>query len=161
MPPCHASLSALELTALASYVTRRQPVGPVEWSRQLATVLGLNRRFAPVDAPPNYVACPFFFPRARPTYRQVMLSVFSALYYNDACCLEDSPMRYRVVLEQDEDGVYIAECPSLPGCVSQGSTREEALTNIKDAMAGYLESLRIHNEPIPPSIWEETVDITL
>jgi len=70
-------------------------------------------------------------------------------------------MRYRVVLEQDEDGIYVAECPSLPGCVSQGNTREEALANIKDAMSGYLESLRIHNEPIPPSILEETVDIAL
>jgi antitoxin HicB len=70
-------------------------------------------------------------------------------------------MRYRVVLEQDENGIYVAECPSLPGCVSQGNTREEALANIKDAMSGYLESLRIHNEPIPPSIWEETVDIAL
>ena len=38
-------------------------------------------------------------------------------------------MRYRVVLEQDEDGIYIAECPALPGCVSQGDTREEALTD--------------------------------
>jgi predicted RNase H-like HicB family nuclease len=70
-------------------------------------------------------------------------------------------MRYRVVIEQDEDGVYVAECPTLPGCVSQGNTREEALTNIKDAMAGYLESLKIHDEAIPPSIWEETVDIAL
>ena len=70
-------------------------------------------------------------------------------------------MRYRVVLEQDEDGIYVAESPSLPGCVSQGNSREEALTNIKDAMAGYLASLRLHNEPIPPSIWEETVDIAL
>lgn len=59
-------------------------------------------------------------------------------------------LRYRVVLEQDEDGIYVAECPSLPGCVSQGTTREEALVNMKDAMAGYLESLRLHNEPIPP-----------
>lgn len=89
------------------------------------------------------------------------LSVASALYYNSTRCQEDCTMRYRVVLEQDEDGVYVAECPSLPGCVSQGSTRDEALANIKDAMAGYLESLRTHNEPIPPSIWEETVDIAL
>lgn len=59
-------------------------------------------------------------------------------------------MRYRVALEQDEDGIYVAECPALPGCVSQGNTCEEALTNIKDAMAGYLESLRLHHEPIPP-----------
>ena len=67
--------------------------------------------------------------------------------------------RYRVLIEQDEDGVFVAECPSLPGCVSQGPTRDEALAHIKDAIAGYLESLRKHNEPIPPSIWEATVEV--
>ena len=67
--------------------------------------------------------------------------------------------RYRVLIEQDEDGVYVAECPSLSGCVSQGNTRDEAIANIRDAIAGYLESLRKHNEPIPPSIWEETVEV--
>jgi len=70
-------------------------------------------------------------------------------------------MLYRVPIEQDEDGAFVAECPSLPGCISQGNTREEALTNIRDAMVGYLESLRKHNEPIPPSIWEETVEVTI
>ncbi|MCX7048286.1 MAG: type II toxin-antitoxin system HicB family antitoxin [Candidatus Sumerlaeota bacterium] len=64
-------------------------------------------------------------------------------------------MRYRVTIEQDEDGVFVAECPTLPGCVSQGKTRNEALANIKDAINGYLESLRLHNEPVPPSIAEE------
>jgi len=68
-------------------------------------------------------------------------------------------MRYRVLIEQDEDGAFVAECPSLPGCVSQGKTREEALANIRDAIAGYLESLRRHDEPVPPPIWEETVEI--
>jgi len=68
-------------------------------------------------------------------------------------------MRYRVLVEQDEDGQFVAECPSLPGCVSQGRTRQEAIDQIKDAIAGYLESLRKHNEPIPPSIWEETVEV--
>ncbi len=67
--------------------------------------------------------------------------------------------RYRVLIEQDEDGMFVAGCPSLPGCVSQGQTRDEAITNIKDAIAGYLESLHKHNEPIPPSIWEETVEV--
>ncbi|MBU0640457.1 MAG: type II toxin-antitoxin system HicB family antitoxin [Planctomycetes bacterium] len=66
---------------------------------------------------------------------------------------------YRVLIEQDEDGVFVAECPTLPGCVSQGATRDEAVTNIKDAIAGYLESLRQHNEPIPPSTWEATVEV--
>ena len=68
-------------------------------------------------------------------------------------------MRYRVLIEQDEDGQFVAECPSLPGCVSQGRNHEDALKNIKDAITGYIESLRKHDEPIPPSIWEETVEI--
>ena len=68
-------------------------------------------------------------------------------------------MKYRIILEQDEDGVFVAECPSLPGCVSQGKNRKEALKNIKDAIKGYLESLKKHNEPVPPSIEEEMVEV--
>lgn len=68
-------------------------------------------------------------------------------------------MRFRVLIEQDEDGVFVANCPTLPGCVSQGATRAEAVTNIKDAIAGYVASLEKHGEAIPPSIWEETVEV--
>ncbi len=68
-------------------------------------------------------------------------------------------MKYRVILEVDEDGVYIASVPSLPGCISQGKNREEALKNIEDAIKGYIESLKKHGEPIPPSIDEETVEV--
>ena len=68
-------------------------------------------------------------------------------------------MKYRVVIEQDEDGIFVTECSSLPGCVSQGKTRQEALDNMKDAINGYLESLKKHNEPIPPSIEEEVIEI--
>ena len=68
-------------------------------------------------------------------------------------------MRYRVVIEQDEDGVFVVECPSLPGCISQGKTREEALENIRDAVQGYLESLKKHGEPIPPPITEEIIEV--
>jgi predicted RNase H-like HicB family nuclease len=70
-------------------------------------------------------------------------------------------MKYRIIIEQDEDGMYIAECPTLPGCISQGKTREEALVNIRDAIKGYLESLQKHDEPIPPSIEEEIVEVKL
>jgi predicted RNase H-like HicB family nuclease len=47
----------------------------------------------------------------------------------------------------------------LPGCISQGTTRAEALSNIEDAMAGYLASLKKHGEPVPPPITEESVEI--
>ena len=70
-------------------------------------------------------------------------------------------MKFRIIIEQDEDGVFIAECPTLPGCVSQGNTRKDALNNIQDAIKGYLESLRKHNQPIPPSIEEEIVEVTI
>ena len=70
-------------------------------------------------------------------------------------------MKFRILIEQDEDGVYVAECPSLPGCVSQGQTRKEALDNIQDAMKGYLESLKKHNDPIPSPIEEEIVEISI
>jgi len=69
-------------------------------------------------------------------------------------------VQYRVLIEQDEDGVYVAEVPALPGCISQGKTRTEAVDNIKEAIAGYVESLQAHGEPVPPSITEEVVEVT-
>ncbi|HEX3552474.1 MAG TPA: type II toxin-antitoxin system HicB family antitoxin [Thermoanaerobaculia bacterium] len=48
-------------------------------------------------------------------------------------------MRFQVTLDRDEDGVWVVECPSIPGCVSQGATREEALKNIEEAIALCLE----------------------
>jgi predicted RNase H-like HicB family nuclease len=70
-------------------------------------------------------------------------------------------VKYRVLIEQDEDGVFVAEVPALPGCISQGSTRKEALQNIQEAITVYLESLKAHNEPIPPPINEEMVEVAL
>jgi antitoxin HicB len=69
------------------------------------------------------------------------------------------PMKFRVIVEPDEDGVFVAECPSLPGCISQGATRSEALDNIKDAISGYLASLNKHDEPVPLPISEEVVEV--
>ena len=68
-------------------------------------------------------------------------------------------MKYRVIIEQDEDGIFVAECPAFPGCVSQGKTRQEAEDNIKDAISGYIESLKKHNEPIPPAIYEAYIEV--
>jgi predicted RNase H-like HicB family nuclease len=48
-------------------------------------------------------------------------------------------MKFITTLDRDEDGVWIAECPSIPGCVSQGNTREEAVKNIREAIAVCLE----------------------
>jgi predicted RNase H-like HicB family nuclease len=68
-------------------------------------------------------------------------------------------MRYRVLIGEDEDGVFVAEVPSLPGCVSQGSTRREALSNAREAIAVYLESLEAHGDPVPPPITEEIIEV--
>jgi predicted RNase H-like HicB family nuclease len=70
-------------------------------------------------------------------------------------------LKYRVLIEQDEDGIFVAEVPALPGCISQGNTRKEVLRNIQEAITAYLESLKAHNEPIPPSINEEVVEVAV
>jgi len=57
-------------------------------------------------------------------------------------------MKYRVILEPDlEAGGFLVSCPALPGCHSQGETRDEALANIRDAIEGYLASLKKHHLP--------------
>lgn len=57
-------------------------------------------------------------------------------------------MNFKVWIEKDEDGFYIATVPSLPGCVSQGTTEEEAKTNIKEAISLHLSSLALEGIPI-------------
>lgn len=54
-----------------------------------------------------------------------------------------------VVLYTDEDGVWCAECPSLPGCFSNGETQDEARANIQDAIKVYIEALEQDNLPVP------------
>lgn len=68
-------------------------------------------------------------------------------------------MKYRVWIEQDEDGVFVAEVPSLPGCISQGGTRDEAIRNVREAVALYLENLEEHGDPLPPAITEEIIEV--
>ena len=63
--------------------------------------------------------------------------------------------RFRVILEPNELGGYTAIVPLLPGCISEGDTKEETLANIKEAIELYIESLRVDGEPIPT---EETVE---
>lgn len=67
--------------------------------------------------------------------------------------------KYRVVIEPDEDGVYVVEVPSLPGCISQGRTRAEAIDNIREAIIVYLESLDAHGDSVPPQISEDIVEV--
>ena len=68
-------------------------------------------------------------------------------------------MKYRVLVSQDEDGVFVAEVPVLPGCISQGTTREAAVANVREAIQAYVESLADRGEPVPPPITEEIVEV--
>ena len=70
-------------------------------------------------------------------------------------------MKFRVLIEPDEDGVFVASVPALPGCLSQGATRTEALSNVKEAIQVYLESLEKHGDPIPPAIEEDIVEVAV
>ena len=68
-------------------------------------------------------------------------------------------MKFRVVVEQDEDGVFVASVPSLPGCHSQGKTRAEAMANIREAMAVYIEDCIESGEAIPTEAGREFIEV--
>jgi predicted RNase H-like HicB family nuclease len=68
-------------------------------------------------------------------------------------------MRYTVVLEQESDGGYVVSVPALPGCVSQGNTRAEALANIREAIGLYIEDCRDAGDAIPTEAGKEFVEI--
>jgi antitoxin HicB len=61
----------------------------------------------------------------------------------------DGAIKFAITLEQDEDGYITVSCPVLPGCHSQGKTDEEAIANIKEAIRGYIASMRRHGESVP------------
>jgi predicted RNase H-like HicB family nuclease len=60
----------------------------------------------------------------------------------------------QVIMYKDEDGYWVVECPSLKGCISQGKTKEEALSNIKEAIAGYIAALEEDGLPVPKDNFE-------
>ena len=60
----------------------------------------------------------------------------------------------QVVIYPGEDGYWVAECPSLPGCISQGKSKEEAIANIREAIEGYVSTHQEDKLPIPPEKFE-------
>ena len=71
--------------------------------------------------------------------------------------------QFRVVIYRDEDDVYIAECPALEGCMTDGATFEEAFENIKDAVSCHVSALKKLNLPIPQEqeIFSSVVSVAL
>ncbi len=65
-----------------------------------------------------------------------------------AICPSVFKMR-QAIIYPGEDGFWVAECPSLPGCVSQGETREQAVTHIREAIEGYISALQDDGLPVP------------
>ena len=70
-------------------------------------------------------------------------------------------MKFAVTFETDEDGFVVASCPALPGCHSQGKTKDEALENIKDAIQGFVVSMRKHGEPVPSMTEIKEVEVAV
>lgn len=68
-------------------------------------------------------------------------------------------MKFSVTIDRDEDGAWVVECPSIPGCISQGSTREEALANIEDAIRGCLQVRA--EQGLPLTVETRQVEVTV
>lgn len=69
--------------------------------------------------------------------------------------------KFKIITEQDEDGVYIVSCPALKGCYSQGTTIEEAIKNIKDAIRLHIEARKDMGEPVPIEILLDEVKVSV
>jgi predicted RNase H-like HicB family nuclease len=69
----------------------------------------------------------------------------------------DQDMKLQVVVEQDEAGYFVAEVPALPGCLSQGKTRDEAIANVKEAIEGWLEVMEAKHQVDA----EQTVEVVV
>ncbi len=63
----------------------------------------------------------------------------------------------QVIIYPGEDGYWVAECPSLPGCISQGRRKEDAIANIKEAIRGYVAALEEDHLPVPEERFETLV----
>ena len=61
-------------------------------------------------------------------------------------------MRFPVIMEKDDDGIYVVTVPALPGCISDGRTVEEAISNIREAIRGFIDDMNADGEPIPHDI---------
>ena len=68
-------------------------------------------------------------------------------------------MGYTVILEREADGGYVASVPALPGCISQGDTRDEALANIREAIELYIEDCQAAGDPVPVETGREYVEV--
>jgi predicted RNase H-like HicB family nuclease len=66
-------------------------------------------------------------------------------------------VEYRVIIEKDEDGVLVARVPDLPGCATEGKTKQELMKNVKEAIQAYLEDLKANGDPVPV----ETVQVSV
>jgi len=71
----------------------------------------------------------------------------------------DEPREFDVVLEPQADGGYTVYAPDLPGCVSEGETKDQALAHIQEAITAYLESLNAHGDPLPPAAERARVSV--
>ena len=70
-------------------------------------------------------------------------------------------MGYTVILEREPDGGFVAKVPALPGCVTQGDTREEVLRNVREAIELYIEDCQEAGDPVPQEAGREFIDIRI
>ncbi len=70
-------------------------------------------------------------------------------------------MKYTVIIEKGRESGFVAHCPVLKGCVSQGADKEQAVDNIKEAIGVYIEALVVDGLPVPTEVGRETVEVEI
>lgn len=131
-------------------------VSPKPTDNRTKYCVEIGGKHFPIKQPIHLVTgLPYIAFTATYAYRILQKSGFEIHYLEDdiskpVISLKVAPtMKFAVTLEKDEDGFLVASCPALPGCHSQGRSKEEAVANITEAIRGYIASMRKHGEPIP------------
>lgn len=131
-------------------VTGLPPVGfTAQDAHRILTRLGFNIEEHPVDQVQSETV-------TLPARRG---HVAAPLAESEAADRESEVLRLLVVFEADEDGWVVASCPTLPGCHSQGRTKVEALDNVREAVRGYVASMREHGAGRPESSDFQVIEV--
>ena len=125
-----------------------------QYAHRILTKLGFEvEKLGPAPPRPHFIGQPIMS-RTVGESRAVPPRKGDGLQLDEESHTRTDSLKFAVTVDQDEDGFVFASCPALPGCHSQGRTRQEALKNVAEAIRGYTASMNKHGEEVPNVDWE-------
>ena len=92
---------------------------------------------------------------------KLLNSILVMYFNNNHLCILMETRRFTIIIEQDEDGMYVGSVPILKGCHSQGETMDELMKNMQEAIEAHIEYLKITNKELPPDRFKGITEIEI